>query len=108
MVKSKTGDTWSIIQPKIVNNQTKKIANVTSGTFKLVKDKSTGAWKLVAPVMNPTGKFLQRHTVNIGKHTLRFAWNKTNHAWNLISPHISNGIGYTMKQTGKLWDSTHE
>lgn len=77
MIKQGSGDTWLIVQPKIVNDHTKNIANKTTVAFKLVKDKTTDTWKLVSPKVAPTGSFLKKHFIKIGNHTMRLAWNKT-------------------------------
>lgn len=66
MIKSKSGDTWTIIQPKIMTNTTKKIANNTVNSYKLVKDKTTNTWKLVAPKVVPTSKLIKKHFIRIG------------------------------------------
>lgn len=77
MIKENANDTWSIVQPIIVNNQTLKMANATQSTFSMVQNTTTGTWKLVAPVVKPTSKYLVKHVVRISNHTIQMAWNTT-------------------------------
>ena len=90
MVRSKSGDVWEIVRPKIVNH---KVTNVTVSAFKLVKDTSTGAWKLVAPVVKPTGKLAAEHLLNIGGHVFNLAWMQTKKSWDFIATPIAAGLG---------------
>ena len=70
-VEENASGTWEMVQAVIINNHTLKVANATQITYDLVKNKTTHTWKrVVAPVVKPPSKYLAKHVVRIGNHTI--------------------------------------
>lgn len=105
MMKSKTGDVWNIVQPKITNHT---VTKVTQSAFKLVKDSTTGTWKLVAPAVKPTGNLIAEHAINIGGHVFKLAWNKSKDGWQFVSQPFSRVMDATKNHFNKYFPKSSE
>lgn len=95
MVKDKTGDAW-----EVVSNTTSNFS-----PFKLVHSTTKNTWKLVSPVVKPSGGLLAKHILNVSGKTIQLAWDQTSKAWQVVTAPVGSAVSKMWQRTQNVLES---